>query len=628
MTTPAPLANSPRPTGVRHFVVFLATSVAVLLYLDRICLSIVERYVKDDLGLSNFQIGLLLSAFFWTYAVGQVPAGWLSDRFGARLTLALYVILWSTFTGLMGLAAGLVFLLLLRLGCGITEAGAYPASASLLSRWVPAARRGLASGIVSIGGRAGGAVAPVLTAYLVIAFVPINSSSQLTPADIPDPKALCQLIMKPDKKTSVSLARAVRERLPADAAALVREVASEPETNDRPLDDQQTTLLLVGLNHVLLDSSLRDDIDRTEMALPDEKDRSLGRHSTEVDRDNRLMLEAGFPTAIAAVYRKAWRPVMMIYGGVGIVVGCVFWLFFRDRPREHPACNAGEIALIEGTGSVPASGGGAWLPPDKSTTMPSPSLIREPPRLDSAGPAAEIGLIEGAGVVPGPHDATVSVSRAGTEQETTKSMGMPLRSLVRDWNLSLISLASFGTNFGWVFLLTWFPRYLLEVHKVSVSLRSWMTGIPLLFGIAGLYLGGWLTDFITQRAGAYRGRCVLLSASRLLAMGAFLSCLWLKSPWLVTAAMVLVSFGTDLGTPGFWAYSQDVGGRHVGSVLGWLNMWGNIGAAISPLLFGLMVDRGQWKLMFLCCAAAFLIAAVAILGVDASRPIDFSEPKH
>ena len=72
MITPSSPAGPARPTGVRHFVVFLTTLVAVLLYLDRICLSIVERYVKDDLGLTNFQVGLLLSAFFWTYAIGQV----------------------------------------------------------------------------------------------------------------------------------------------------------------------------------------------------------------------------------------------------------------------------------------------------------------------------------------------------------------------------------------------------------------------------------------------------------------------------------------------------------------------------------------------------------------------------
>jgi sugar phosphate permease len=454
-------------------------------------------------------------------------------------------------------------LLLLRFGCGLTEAGAYPASASLLSRWVPAAQRGLASGIVSIGGRLGGAVAPVLTAYLVVAFVPLETPSQLTPADVSDPVALCRLLIQPDKKTSASLALAVRRRLPPDTAKVVREAGAADSR--KSLDEQQETVLLTGLNQVLLDPTLRDDIDRSEMALPGEKDRGTPRSSAEVERDNRLMLEAGFPTAVNALYRKAWRPVMMMYGGVGIGVGLFFWLFFRDRPRLHPRCNAAEIELIEG---------------------------KNPPA-----------------------------------QTAGKATALPFGSIVRDRNLWLVSLSAVGTNFGWVFLLSWFPRYLLEVHKVAVADRSWMTGIPLLVGIPALYLGGWLTDFITLRAGSYRGRCVLLAISRLLAMTAFVSCLWLGSAWLVTAAMVLVSFGTDLGTPAFWAYCQDVGGRHVGSVLGWMNMWGNFGAALSPVLFGALVDRGQWNLMFVWYALAFLVSALAVLGVDAGRPIAFAEAK-
>ena len=68
-------------------VVASASLMAVLLYLDRFCLSFVEVYVQEDLGLTNTQVGWMLSAFFWTYALGQVPAGWLSDRFGSRLML-------------------------------------------------------------------------------------------------------------------------------------------------------------------------------------------------------------------------------------------------------------------------------------------------------------------------------------------------------------------------------------------------------------------------------------------------------------------------------------------------------------------------------------------------------------
>ncbi len=104
---------------------------AVLLYLDRICIPFLEQYIREDLHLSKNQGSLLLSAFFWAYALGQVPAGWLSDRFGARTMLALYILLWSLFTGWMGLAESYALLVVFWFGCGLAQAGAYPTSAGI-----------------------------------------------------------------------------------------------------------------------------------------------------------------------------------------------------------------------------------------------------------------------------------------------------------------------------------------------------------------------------------------------------------------------------------------------------------------------------------------------------------------
>jgi len=109
-------------------------------------------YIRENEGLSESEARFLVSAFFYTYAFGQIPCGWLSDRFGTRLTLAIYLAIWSALTGLMGLAEGFVMLVAFRFGCGLFEAGAYPACAGLIRHWVPYEKRGLASGVVSIGG--------------------------------------------------------------------------------------------------------------------------------------------------------------------------------------------------------------------------------------------------------------------------------------------------------------------------------------------------------------------------------------------------------------------------------------------------------------------------------------------
>ena len=67
---------------------------AFLLYLDRFCVSFAADYIKEDLDLSQAQMSWFLSAFFWSYALAQVPSGWLSDRYGARIMLVIYILSW------------------------------------------------------------------------------------------------------------------------------------------------------------------------------------------------------------------------------------------------------------------------------------------------------------------------------------------------------------------------------------------------------------------------------------------------------------------------------------------------------------------------------------------------------
>jgi|GEM_PF-6559182 len=185
------MENQLRPTNVRYLVVASATLMAVLLYLDRFCISMAEIYIKEDLGLTDGQIGWMLSAFFWTYALGQVPAGWMTDRFGARIMLTVYVLSWSLFTGLTGFAGSFTALLLLRFGFGFAQAGAYPTAASIVSKWVPFRSRGTVSGIISVGGRIGGWLALFATGYLLVWLTPANTPVHLQATDILDGPLLC-----------------------------------------------------------------------------------------------------------------------------------------------------------------------------------------------------------------------------------------------------------------------------------------------------------------------------------------------------------------------------------------------------------------------------------------------------
>ena len=156
----------PHPTRVRYMVVASATVTSLMLYLDRNCLSQAMPLIQRDLTISDVDAAWILGAFYLPYALFQVPSGWFSDRFGARIMLAFYVAAWSLFIGLTGLAVGTVMLFALRLLLGVAQAGAYPTSGALLSKWIPVTQRGSASSVVVFGGRIGGAIAPVLTAWL------------------------------------------------------------------------------------------------------------------------------------------------------------------------------------------------------------------------------------------------------------------------------------------------------------------------------------------------------------------------------------------------------------------------------------------------------------------------------
>lgn len=159
------------PTNVRARIIGVSMAMAFILYLDRVCLAEIVKSTSfnAEVGLTKSEIGQLLGSFFFAYALFQVPAGWISDRFGARAMLTTYIILWSLFTALTGAVSSFPALLAMRLLCGAAEAGAYPTSNAIIRRWMPLSQRARASSFVTVGGRIGGTLAPVITAWMVVA---------------------------------------------------------------------------------------------------------------------------------------------------------------------------------------------------------------------------------------------------------------------------------------------------------------------------------------------------------------------------------------------------------------------------------------------------------------------------
>jgi sugar phosphate permease len=157
-------------TLIRRRIIAVSVLMAFMLYLDRVCLGEIvksDSFLGDFPGATKEEIGEVLGAFFFAYALFQVPAGWASDRFGGRMMLTIYILAWSAVTGLSGMASTLGGLVVARLAFGLFQAGAYPTSGGVIRNWFHFAARAQASSIVSIGGRLGGMLAPVLTTFLV-----------------------------------------------------------------------------------------------------------------------------------------------------------------------------------------------------------------------------------------------------------------------------------------------------------------------------------------------------------------------------------------------------------------------------------------------------------------------------
>ena len=271
-----------------------------------------------------------------------------------------------------------------------------------------------------------------------------------------------------------------------------------------------------------------------------------------------------------------WRQTMILYGAMGLFVAIAFAVVTRNSPTCHPWCNPGEQRLIRDEATLEAS------------------------RLEPGNPA------------------------------------FPWRAFLTSISLWGNSLTQFFTNIGWVFVVTSLPDYLDKVHGVSLVTKGNMTAFPSGIGILGLLAGGRATDWAIRRFGLKRGRLFPLAASRFTAAGGYAMCLLLSAnftpgpdnvwlPWLYIVCLSIASMSTDFGSPAIWSYAQDVGGKYTASILGWGNMWGNLGAAVAPLIYNRLLGEtptiADWNSVFGLCCGVFVLSGLCAMLLDATKPL-------
>jgi MFS transporter, ACS family, glucarate transporter len=411
------------PTHARYWVVVFAVTLAVIQYIDRVCISQAAPSITKDLSLSPRQMGWVFSAFTLAYALFEIPCGYLGDRIGPRKVLLRIVLWWSFFTAATGWAWNWVSLALTRFLFGAGEAGCFPNLTKAFNRWLPSHERTRAQGIMWMSARWGGAAAPLLV-FLCLQYV-------------------------------------------------------------------------------------------------------------------------------------SWRTAFLLFALLGLVWATFFFAWFRDNPREHPAVNEAEAAL---------------LPIEAAAT--------------------------------GGHG--------------------PWRQLVRSRTVWCLGGQYAALSYAWYFFVTWFPTYLLRERGLDMKQSALLAGTPLLFGGLGALTAGWLGPYLSRRWQSVRwARCGLGAAGLASAGGLLIGSTFVVNPYLAVATIALASFCTDLTLPGAWTACMDVGGRYVATLGGAMNMMGNLGGFLSPIVMGYIVElTGNWSLAFYVTTVVYLVGAVSWLCLDPVTPLD------
>ena len=199
---------------------------------------------------------------------------------------------------------------------------------------------------------------------------------------------------------------------------------------------------------------------------------------------------------------------------------------------------------------------------------------------------------------------------------------VPWALLVRDRNLAALCLMYLGAIYGWYFYITWLPTYLLRARGFDLHQVGWLAALPLLSIAAGSLVGGWVSDVLARRTNLRTARrapaLVGLPLAALCMVGAVMT------PAPTSAALLLAGAAgfNAMGVSPAWAVCLEIGGRHAGVVSGAMNTAGNLGGTLCPIVVGFCLQRwGSWNVSLVTVAAGYLLAAMAWLAIDPTKPI-------
>ena len=264
-----------------------------------------------------------------------------------------------------------------------------------------------------------------------------------------------------------------------------------------------------------------------------------------------------------------WEWLFVVFSVPGVAWALGYYLWFRDEPADHRGVSEEELRLIQG---------------------------RTPP--------VSVEQIASEASEPPPGALLASAPLASPREKT------PWLALVSSPAMFWICAQQFFRAAAYMFFASWFPTYLQETRDVSLEKSAYLTALPLMAVVVGGLFGGKLSDVVLLRTGSRRwGRQVVAAASMALCGGLIFVAYFIADPLL---AVLVISLGTlffAIGGPPSYAITIDMGGRHVATVFSTMNMAGNVGAAMFPLMVTELRAQTSWESVLLLFGGMFIASA-------------------
>jgi sugar phosphate permease len=199
---------------------------------------------------------------------------------------------------------------------------------------------------------------------------------------------------------------------------------------------------------------------------------------------------------------------------------------------------------------------------------------------------------------------------------------IPWLALLRSRSVWALCLMYGCGGFAANFFVTFLRPYLLDHRHLSDSQTRWLTTLPLLCGVVGCGVGGFVSDTIIRRTGNRKWGRRLTGAIGLAGAGvALLSTVWILDPIPLAVLLCLTFFCNDLAMGPAWAACADIGERYAGTIGGKMNMVGNVAGGVAGLLTGYLFQVQRPELVFIIFAGSFWLGSLCWLGVDVTRPV-------